>query len=161
MPSFDVTSSVNMHEVTNAVDQVKRELSQRYDFKGTKAEVVLKEAEILIDADDDLRLKAINELLKQKLAKRGVSLKSVKFGEIEKAGGDTLRQKVEVKQSLNEDELKRLSKLIKEQKIKVNAQIQGEQLRVTGKKRDDLQEIISALKATVQDLELQFGNFRD
>lgn len=163
MPSFDVVSEVNMQEVTNAVDQVQRELATRYDFKGTKAKVELKEKESLIEviADDQMKLGAIQELMKQKLAKRGISLKSVVFEEAQPAGGDTLRQIVKVKQGLSDEELKRLTKTVKAANLKVNSQIQGNQLRVLGKKKDDLQAAIAMLKAQITDVSLQFTNFRD
>ena len=155
MPTFDVVSLVNNQEVKNAVDQVQREIAQRYDFKNSKSAVALKDiATIEIVA-------ALQDLLRQKLAKRGVSPKSAKFNDPVKASGDSLRQEVKVKQGLTDDELKRLNKLIKEQKTKVNSQIQGDQLRVSGKKRDDLQAVIAALRAAVTDIDLQFVNFRD
>jgi uncharacterized protein YajQ (UPF0234 family) len=163
MPSFDVVSQVNMQEVKNAVDQASREIGTRYDFKDTLATLELKEKEgvILIHSTDTLRMNAIQEILKQKLSKRGVSLRSVTFEEPQPAGGDTLRQTVTVKQSLSEDERKRINKLIKESKLKITSQIQGDQVRVTGKKRDDLQTAIAHLRATVTDIDLQFTNFRD
>lgn len=161
MPSFDVVSSVDNQEVLNAVDQSQREMANRYDFKDSKSTVELKDENIEIMADDDMKLNAIHVILKTKLAKRGVSLKLLEFKEPEKAGGDMLRQSVIVKQGLNTDEVKRLSKLIKQKKMKVQPQIQSDQLRVTGKKRDDLQEAIQLLKTEASDLELQFTNFRD
>jgi cyclic-di-GMP-binding protein len=163
MASFDVVSTVAMHEVVNAVDQVKRELAARYDLKGTPCRVELKEKEGLIEitADSDLRMKSLEDLLKQRLAKRSVSLKSVEFREAAACGGDLKRQEVAVKQGLTEDELKRLAKLVKQAKFKVTAQMQADQLRVSGKKRDDLQEVISLLRREAQDLDLQFVNFRD
>ncbi|MBX7136984.1 MAG: YajQ family cyclic di-GMP-binding protein [Oligoflexia bacterium] len=161
MPSFDVVSEVNLQEVTNAVDQTRREISTRYDFKDSKSSVELKVAEIHIVADDNMKLKAVQDILRQKLSKRGVSLKMVVFEDPIPGGGDTLKQTVKVKQGLQDEELKRVNKAIKEMKFKVTSQIQGNQLRVTGKKRDDLQEVIGALKGQIQDLELQFTNFRE
>ena len=161
MPTFDVISTVEMQEVRNAVDQVTREITTRYDFRGSKCSVELKELEIIIMADDDMKLSAIQDIIKQKLSKREISLKSVEFTPEEKAGGDMLRQVVKVKQGLTQDELKKINKMLKAQKFKVSAQIQGEQLRVSGKKRDDLQEVITYLKSEVKDLALQFENFRD
>ena len=163
MPSFDVVVSVNAQEVVNAVDQVTREYTTRFDFKGSKASVELKakEQEIIVLADDDMKLKALQEMIKQKLAKRGVSLKSVVFEAETQAGGSMLRQLVKIKQSLSSEELKRLSKSVKDSKIKVAASIQGEQLRVTGKNRDDLQTCIQYLKDNAADLDLQFTNFRE
>lgn len=163
MPTFDVVSTVQMHEVKNAVDQVKREIATRFDFKGSKSGLELKEKEGMVEilADEDLRLKALQELLKQKLAKRSVSLKSVQFKEPQAAGGDMKKQEVLVRQGLNDDELRRLTKIVKDAKFKVTVQMQGDQLRVAGKKRDDLQAVISHLKEKVQDLDLQFCNYRD
>lgn len=161
MPSFDVVSIVEMHEVTNAIDQTKREISTRYDFRGSKSSVDLEEEKITILADDQMKLGAVQDLLRQKLAKRSVSLKSVDFGEPQKAGGDMLRQEVTIKQGLTSDELKEINKVIKAGKFRVSAQIQGDQLRVSGKKRDDLQEVIAHLKSEMSKLELQFVNFRD
>lgn len=163
MPSFDVVSQVNMQEVKNAVDQTSREIAQRYDFKDSKATIELKEKEgvILLHGPDKLRMSAMEEILKQKLSKRGVSLKSVTFEEAQPAGGDTLKQTVTVKQSLTDEEKKRINKLIKDSKLKVASQIQGDQVRVTGKKRDDLQTAIAQLRASAADLDLQFTNFRE
>ncbi len=161
MPSFDVVSEVNIQEVRNAIDQVQREISQRYDFKGTNCTVELVDEIIKIHADDSMRLKSVSSLLMEKLAKRKVSLKSVEFKDPTAAGGDTLRQEVIVKQGLAEEDLKKINKQIKDQKYKVNTQIQGDQLRVMGKKRDDLQEVIQFLRTSVTNLELQFTNFRD
>jgi len=163
MPSFDVVSEVDNQEVLNAVDQTEREIKVRYDFKDSKATLKWqdKESQIEVIADDDMRLKAIQEILRQKLSKRGVSLKLVEFEDQKAAGGDLLRQIVKIKQGLNDEELKKLAKAIKQAKLKVQAQIQGDQLRVTGKKRDDLQSAIEQLKLEAPDLELQFTNFRD
>lgn len=163
MPSFDVVSEVNMQEVKNAVDQTRREIVTRYDFKGTKCEVELKEKEghIILVADDKMRLSAMQEILRQKLSKRGVSLKSVEFKDAAAAGGDMLRQEIVVKQSLTDDELKKVNKAVKESKLKITSQIQGSQIRVTGKKRDDLQSAISYLKTAITELDLQFTNFRE
>jgi uncharacterized protein YajQ (UPF0234 family) len=163
MPSFDVVSEVNKQEVKNAVDQTQREIQTRYDFKGSNATVELNEKEntIGLHGPDKLRMSALEEILKQKLAKRGVSLKSVTFEEAQPAGGDTLRQKVIVKQGLTEEERKRINKIIKESKLKVSSQIQGDQVRVIGKQRDDLQLAIAHLRQEVTDLDLQFTNFRD
>lgn len=162
MPSFDVVSKVDMQEVKNALDQVRREIETRYDFRNSKSSVDLKEeVSIAILADDNQKLKAIQELLSQKMAKRGISPKSLDFKDSEKAGGDMLRQEILIKQGLKDEDLKRLNKLIKEQKFKANSQIQGDQLRISGKKRDDLQEIIAFLRANVTDIVLQYVNFRD
>lgn len=162
MPSFDVVSKVEMQEVKNALDQTSREIGTRYDFKGSKSSVELKEETLIIlMADDDMKLKAVQDILKTKLAKRGVSMKSVEFKDHTRAGGDMLRQEIVIKQGLSDDDLKKVNKAIKEQKAKVTSQIQGNQIRVTGKKRDDLQEVIAYLRTAMKELELQFINFRD
>lgn len=163
MPSFDVIVKVDGQEVVNAVDQIKREMTTRYDFKGAKASIELKEKEmeIIILADDQMKLSALQEMSKQKLAKRGVSLKSVTYLPETQAGGNMLRQVVKVKQGLSPEEVKRLAKIIKDKKMKVSPSIQGDQLRVSGKKRDDLQDCIQLLQIEASDLDLQFENFRD
>ena len=162
MPSFDVVSKVEIQEVKNALDQTSREIGTRYDFKGSKSSVELKEDTLIIlMADDDMKLKAVQEILRTKLSKRGVSMKSVEFKDAAKAGGDMWRQEIIIKQGLGDDDLKKVNKAIKEQKAKVTSQIQGNQIRVTGKKRDDLQEVIAHLRVAMKDLELQFINFRD
>lgn len=161
MPSFDIVSHADMQEVQNALDHLRREIGTRYDFKGSKSSAELLESTIVLVADEKLRLHAMQEILKQKLAKRGVSLGLVEFKDAKEAGGDTLRQEVLVKQGLNQDELKTINKSIKDLKLKVTSQIQGDQLRVSGKKKDDLQTAIAALKAQHNKLALQFVNFRD
>jgi uncharacterized protein YajQ (UPF0234 family) len=163
MPSFDVVSKVDIQEVKNAVNQCEREVKTRFDFKDTLAEYELNEKDgiITVHGADRLRMGALEEILKQKLSKRGVSLKSVTFEEPQPAGGDTLKQKVIIKQGLSDDERKRLNREIKDSKLKVTSQIQGDQLRVSGKNRDDLQSVIALLRSKVTDLEMQFVNFRD
>ena len=161
MPSFDIYLEVDLQEVTNAIDQVRKEISQRYDFRGSKSEVEWDKEKIIVVADDDMKLKAMDDILRQKLAKRGIGLKSVKFGEAQKAGGNMLKRDVTLKQALTTDECKKVNKVIKGLKVKVTSQIQGDQVRVTGKKRDVLQEVIESLKSELDDLDLQFGNFRD
>lgn len=163
MPSFDVSSSVNPQEVKNAVEQVRKELTTRFDLKDANCSIEYKEKEalIILAVPDKMKLQSVSDLTGQKLAKRGVSLKSVEFCEPTPAGGDTLRQEVKIKQTLTPEDLKRLSKHIKESGIKVSAQIQGDELRVSGKKRDDLQTAIASLRTSITDLSLQFGNFRE
>jgi uncharacterized protein YajQ (UPF0234 family) len=161
MPSFDVVSKVEIQEVRNAVEQVKREIGTRYDFRASKSTIEFDDKLITLLADDKMQLASLQELLRQKLTKRGISLKSVTFKDAEPAASDALRQLVEIKQGLSMEELKRLNAEIKASKLKVTAQIQGEQLRISGKKRDDLQTVISQLRKTASDLELQFTNFRD
>ena len=162
MPSFDVVSRVDLQEVRNAVEQVKREIGTRYDFRNTKSSLVFEgEVEIVIIGDDNQKLLAIQELLKQKLSKRGVSPKSVEFKDPQPASGDCLRQIVIVKQGLADDLQKKLTKQLKASGLKISTQIQGDEVRVSGKKRDDLQEAIAWLRANITEADLQFVNFRD
>jgi uncharacterized protein YajQ (UPF0234 family) len=163
MPSFDVVSKVDVQEVKNAVDQTQRETQTRYDFKDANATVEFNEKESVIHlhGPDKMCMSALVEILKQKLSKRKVSLQSVTFEDPVPAGGDTLRQKVVVKQGLTDDERKRINRFIKDTKLKVTSQIQGDQVRVTGKSRDDLQTAIAQMRAKITDIDLQFINFRD
>lgn len=161
MPSFDVVSTVELHEVRNAVEQVQREVGTRYDFRGSKSEIDLDDSTIVLTADDEMKLTALQQILRERLAKRSISLKSVTFGDPEKIGGDLLRQRVQVRQGLTVDEVRELHKHVRSLKLKVTAQQQGDQLRVTGKKRDDLQKVIQFLQEQMTDIDLQFINFRD
>ncbi len=161
MPSFDVVSRIDMQEVDNALNQAKKEIGTRYDFRGTKCEIEFKDEKIILHADDKLKLSAMTEILNQKMVKRGVGVRSLDYKEVESASGGTLRQNIELKQGISTDDAKKISKLIKDKNLKkVSAQIQGDQVRVNGPKRDDLQAVIAILKAEV-DLELQFVNFKD
>ncbi len=162
MPSFDIVSKVNLQEVDNAVNQTKKEIETRYDFRGSKSSVELtSKDEITVIADDDFKLNAVLEILKSKFIKRNVSLKSLDLGKVEKASGDTVRQKIKIKQGLSQDEMKELSKIIKDTKLKVQTQIMGDELRVSGKKIDDLQTVIAHLKSIDFKVPLQFVNYRD
>ena len=161
MPSFDIVSEVNIQEVRNAVDQVQREIATRYDFKGTNVTVEIVDEQINIHVDDSMRLKAVQDLLREKLAKRKVSQKSIEFNDEKPAGGDTIKQEVTIKQGLSDENLKKINKSIKSKGFKVQTQIQGNQLRVIGKKRDDLQAVIQFLRTDVTDVELQYINFRE
>lgn len=162
MPSFDVVSKVDMQEADNAVNQSKKELLTRYDFRGSKSTIELdKEGIITVIADDEMKLAAISEILSQKMSKRGISPKSLDFKDPEGASGGTQRQKIHVKQGLSQDEGKLIVKIIKDKKLKkIQAQIQQDQVRVTGPKRDDLQEVIAILKSDCE-LPLQYVNFKD
>lgn len=161
MPSFDIVSKVNMQEVDNAVNQAKREIETRYDFKGSKCSITLLKSEIEIIADNDFKLNQVLEVLKAKAVKRGINLKSLVPGKVEKASGDTVRQKISIKQGLSQEEAKELSKIIKDTKLKVQTQIMGDELRVSGKKIDDLQAVITHLKSIDYKVPLQFTNYRD
>lgn len=160
MPSFDVVSEVNQHEVRNAVDQANREIGARFDFKGSDARIDISEGNLLLEAQSEFQIDQMRDILTAKLAKRGVDVGALKFDKVE-TGGTRARQKIEVRQGIDADTARKLVKLIKDSKIKVQASIQGEQLRVTGKKRDDLQEVIALLRKSDVGLPLQYQNFRD
>lgn len=161
MPSFDIVSKTDMAEVDNALAGVTREIAQRFDFKGAKCSVERKENDITVLADDDAKLKQMHELLKVHFTRRHVDPKALDFKTVEKAAGNTVRQVVTVKQGIDKDLAKRLVKEIKDSKIKVQAAIQGDELRVTGKKRDDLQEAIALVKGLGIEQPLQYINFRE
>ena len=160
MPSFDVVSEVDLQEVRNAVDQANREVSTRFDFKGVDARFELNRSEILLRAQEAFQLDQMVDILRQKLAKRKVDLACMELGRQETAL-NAARQPVTIRQGIDADTAKRMVKAIKGGKLKVQAQIQGEQVRVTGKKRDDLQQAIALLKGEDYGLPLQFVNFRD
>jgi cyclic-di-GMP-binding protein len=160
MPSFDVVSKIDTHEVTNAIDQTNRELNTRFDFKGTDARVEQAKNIITIIAPTDFQLKQVDEILRSKLAKRAVDVRSLDYKDPEVKLNEA-RQEVTVKQGLDSDAAKKVVKLIKEGNLKVQAAIQGEQVRVTGKKRDDLQTVIAFLREAKLTFPLQFENFRD
>jgi len=160
--TFDIVSRVDMQEVSNAVQQAVKEISQRFDFKGSKSSIDLskEKAEITLVADDDYKLKSLTEILKAKLVKRNVSLKTLNFGNVEKAAGDTLRQLVSLQQGLSPERAKDITKLIKETKLKVQTEIQKDQVRVRAKKIDDLQALIKMLKEKDFDFHIEFINYR-
>lgn len=160
MPSFDIVSQIDMQEVDNAVNQTVKEITQRYDFKNSKSEVSLEKDSIRILADDDFRLKAIIDILQSKCVKRGVSLKALKYGSVESASGGLVRQVVSLQQGISKEKGKEIIAAIKETRLKVQGQIQEDQVRVTGKNIDDLQEIIKLLKGKDLEVEMQFINFR-
>ena len=162
MPSFDVVSEVDMQEVRNAVDQAARELATRFDFKGTGASVELGEKSITMLASTEDRLAAVRQVLEEKLVRRDVSMKALDYGKVEEASGGTARQHAAIVAGISSEKAREVNKAIKELGLKgVQSQTQGEQVRVTGKKRDDLQQVIAALKAADLDIPLQFNNFRD
>jgi hypothetical protein len=160
MPSFDIVSEINLHEVTNAVDQASREVDQRFDFKGTNAKFELKEAVITTSAQADFQLKQMLEILKLKLAKRGIDVACMKVDEPVMTG-QTARQVITLRQGVDTELCKKIQRLIKDSKLKVQAAIQDKQVRVTGKSRDDLQEAIALVRKGEHELPLQFTNFRD
>ncbi|MBI5504261.1 MAG: YajQ family cyclic di-GMP-binding protein [Deltaproteobacteria bacterium] len=161
MPSFDVVSKINWHEVDNALGQTVKEVSQRFDFKDSATKVELVEKAFQIESSDDFRVKAALEVLEGKLAKRGVALSALDRGPIEPAGGSRARQKIKIKAGIETDTAKKIVKDIKNTKMKVQVAIQGDALRVSGKARDDLQEAIAFLKKGDYGLPLQYENFRE
>ena len=160
MPSFDIVSKVEMQEVDNAVNQTIKEIIQRYDFKGSKSEVTQEKEGIKILTEDDFRLKAIVDILQSKFLKRGLSLKSLQYGKVEPASGSMVRQQITIQQGISKEKAKEIIAVIKESKLKVQAQIQDDQVRVTGKNIDDLQEVIQLLKGKNIEVDMQFINFR-
>jgi cyclic-di-GMP-binding protein len=161
--SFDVTTGVDMQEVDNAVNQAQKEIGQRYDFKGAKVSIELNRAEgmLVLVADSDFRMRALFDVLQAKLIKRNVPVKNLDIGEVKPAGGDTVRREIKLKQSLDGDTAKKIAAAIKDAKLKkVQAAIQGDQVRVTSASKDDLQEAISILRAKDFGVELKFGNYR-
>ena len=162
MPSFDIVSEVDLQEVRNAVDQANLEAGTRFDFKGTDSTIEMTPDELLLTSSTEDRLRALYQVLEEKLVRREVSLKSLDPKGIEEASRGTARQRVVLKAGIGQDEGKKINKLIKDLGLKgVTSQIQGEQVRVTGKKRDDLQQVIAACKAADLGVPLQFNNFRD
>ena len=161
MPSFDIVSEANQVEVRNAVDQANKEITTRFDFKGSDACVEQKEHELTAYADSDFQLGQVRDVLTNKMAKRNVDVRFLDLGKIEKIGGDKVKQVIKVKNGIETDAAKKIQRIIKDSKIKVQASIQGESVRVQGAKRDDLQATITLLKKEVTDLPLEFNNFRD
>jgi uncharacterized protein YajQ (UPF0234 family) len=161
MPSFDVVSEANAVEVKNAVDQANKEISTRFDFKGSDARVEQKERELTAYADSDFQLSQLRDVLTGKMTKRNVDVRFLDLGKVEKIGGDKVKQVIKVKNGIESDTAKKIVRVIKDSKIKVQASIQGDSVRVTGTKRDDLQGAIALLKKEVTDLPLEFNNFRD
>ena len=160
--SFDVVSTVDMQEVKNAVDQTLKELGQRFDFKGSKSTLTLKEKDNILEviSDDDYKLKAVLDILKTKCIKRNVSLKALDYGKVEESLGGTVRQNITIQSGIIDEKAKAIVKSIKENKFKAQAQIQGDQIRVQSKNKDELQSIISFLKQQEFGIDLQFENYR-
>ena len=163
MPSFDIVSQVNQQEVKNALEQANKEIANRYDFKGSDARIELneKELELAVFADDDFKLGQVMDVLRGRLAKRSVDARSLEPGAVEKISGDKVKQTVKVKNGIEQEKAKSIVKLIKDHKLKVAGSIQGDAVRVSGAKKDDLQAAIQLVRKSVTDLPLQFINFRD
>ena len=161
MPSFDIVSKVDMQEVDNAVNQAIKEIGQRYDFKGSKCQITPEKDSVKILADDDYKLKAVVDVLQSKFLKRNISIKALQYGKVEPASGGMVRQIISVQQGISKEKARDIITAIKESKLKVQAQIQDDQVRVIGKNRDDLQAAIQLLKGKDMDVEMQFTNFRE
>ena len=161
MPSFDVVCEANMIEVKNSVEQANKEITNRFDFKGSDSRVEHKENELTAFADDDFKLGQVKDVLISKMAKRNVDVRFLDYGKTERIGGDKVKQVITIKKGVTGDLSKKIVKMIKDSKIKVQASIQGDAVRVTGAKRDDLQSVIAMLRKEVSDTPLDFNNFRD
>ena len=161
MPSFDIVSEVDLAEADNAVQNVLREISTRFDFKGSKSTIEMKDGAVTIHADDDLKMRQMHEILQGNMQKRGIEPGSLDYQKVEQAAGQSVRQTVLIRQGLDKELAKRIVKEIKGAKFKVQAAIQGDELRVTGKKRDDLQDVIAFVRGLDIEQPLQFKNFRD
>jgi uncharacterized protein YajQ (UPF0234 family) len=161
MPSFDVVSEADMVEVRNAIDQCNKEISTRFDFKGSDARVEQKENDLTAFADSDFQLQQVKDVMTNKLAKRKVDVRFLDEGKIEKIGGDKVKQVIKIKNGIESDDAKKIVRVIKDSKMKVQASIQGDAVRVTGAKRDDLQAAMALLRKDVPEMPLEFNNFRD
>lgn len=158
--SFDIVSQVDLQEINNAVDQTVRELRTRFDFKGSRSEVTYDGEVITLAGDDEFKLKNVVDILETKLVRRGIDLKALRYGKIEPAAKDTVRQRVSLVQGLDKEKAKTITKMVKDSKLKVQATVQGDQVRITGKNRDDLQSIMQKIKDHDFDIPLQFVNYR-
>ena len=161
MPSFDIVSKIDVTSVDNALQGVMKEMQVRYDFKGSKSEISKTDEAILISADDELKRRQVEELLITHLTRKGVDTKALEFGKVEQASGNTVRQTVTVRQGIQRDVAQKIVKAIKSSKLKTQAAIQGDEVRVSGKKRDELQETMAMIKELGVEFPLQFENFRD
>jgi len=158
--SFDIVSQVDRAEITNAINQTTKEVKQRFDFKGSNAAVALEDKELVLTAEDETRLRNMNDIFQQKLVRRGVPLKALNYGKVEPAAGGTVRQRVEIQQGIPQEKAKEIVKFIKDSKAKVQAAIQGDTVRISGKDRDTLQDVIARLKARDFGIDMQFTNYR-
>jgi len=163
MPSFDIVSEVNQVEVKNALDQANKEVSTRFDFKGSDARIEYSEKEktLTLHADDEFKLSQVTDILTGKLTKRGVDIRSLKYGDLEKVSGNKVKRAVTVRTGVEQELAKKIVRVIKDSKLKVQGSIQGDAVRVTGTKRDDLQNAIALVKKSITDFPLQYQNFRD
>jgi uncharacterized protein YajQ (UPF0234 family) len=161
MPSFDTVCEPNMVEIRNAVDTSAKEIGTRFDFKGTSAAIELKDKEITLYGDAEFQLTQVEDILRNKLTKRNVDVRFLDIGKVEKMGGDRVKQVVKVREGIATEDAKKITRIIKESKLKVQASIQGDAVRVTGAKRDDLQAVMALMRKEVAELPLSFNNFRD
>jgi len=161
MPSFDIVSEVNQVELKNAIDQTNKEITNRFDFKGSDARVELVDKALTVFADDDFKIAQVYDVLIGKMTKRNVDVRALQRAKSEKVGGDKMKQVITVKVGVDQELGKRIQKMVKDSKLKVQASIQGDVVRVSGAKRDDLQQVITMMKKNVTDYPLQFANFRD
>jgi uncharacterized protein YajQ (UPF0234 family) len=158
--SFDICSKIDMQELNNAINQAEKEIETRFDFKGSKSSIKLEKEELVLISDDEFKLQNVVDILQSKMAKRGISLKNLEHGKVEPAASTTVKQRITLKQGINQEQAKKINILIRDSKLKVTSQIQGDQIRVTGKSRDDLQKVMQLIKQADLPLELQFSNFR-
>lgn len=161
MPSFDIVCEANMVEVKNAVDQANKEITNRFDFKGTNARIEQKERELTAFADSDFQLSQMRDVLTNKMTKRSVDVRFLDVGDVEKIGGDKVKQVIKVRNGIEQEQSKKIVRLLKDAKIKVTSSIQGEAVRVAGTKRDDLQAAIALVRKDITEVPLAFQNFRD
>ncbi|MFD0587514.1 YajQ family cyclic di-GMP-binding protein [Paenibacillus sp. GCM10027627] len=157
---FDIVSKVDMQELANAITQAEREIETRFDFKGSKSSIALEKDELVVGSDDDYKLKSVIDILQTKMIKRGVPIKNLDYGKVEGASGGTVKQRIKLRQGIEQDVSKKINILIRDSKLKVKSQIQGDQIRVTGKSRDDLQAVIALLRGADLPVDLQFTNYR-
>lgn len=158
--SFDIVSKVDMQELVNAITQAEREIETRFDFKGSKSSIALEKEELVVGSDDDYKLKSVIDILQSKMMKRGVPIKNLEYGKVEGASAGTVRQRIKLRQGIEQDAAKKINILIRDSKLKVKSQIQGDQIRVTGKSKDDLQAVMKLLQGADLPVELQFTNYR-
>lgn len=158
--SFDIVSEVDRAEITNAINQTVKEVRQRFDFKGSAANVALEASDLILTAEDETKLRNMNDIFQQKLVRRGVPLKALSYGTVDPAAGGTVRQKIEIQQGIPQEKAKEVVRFIKDSKAKVQASIQGDVVRVSGKDRDTLQGVIQSLKSKDFGINMQFSNYR-
>lgn len=158
--SFDIVSKVDMQELNNAVQQAMKEIETRFDFKGSKSSISLEKEQLVVISDDEFKLQNVIDILHSKMAKRGIALKNLEYSKVEPAASSTVRQRISLKQGVDQENAKKINILIRDSKLKVKSQIQGDQIRVTGKSKDDLQEVIALLRKADIPLDLQFVNLR-